>query len=285
MTSSRQSSTWVASAIGPSRPSSKYMQPGAAGTGSAAETEGSSRVFIAVLLATVARRVEPPLGAEAEEMLQRSERVDVVLRVEHPRALASGGEHVDQPELRAAVVTPPRGREEGDDAEPEQARAEGPRRVRRFAVHAGERDHAPLHRLIGPLERDAPDLAGEEVGADGEDALVTVAEIEITAGVAEGPDIGADHHPEQAGLPVAAERGRELVGALRGPVGVELVRGGEIAVRGEPRGIAEEDVHVGVAFPCEGADLRAEDVAAIRGQRVEDARLGLALAGGDAVRL
>src|SRR5690242_1559170 len=81
-------------------------------------------VFMLVLLTTVARRVEPPLRAEPEEVLERADRVNVILRVEHPRALAADGERVDEPEHRAAVVAAPRGREEGDDAEPEEARAE-----------------------------------------------------------------------------------------------------------------------------------------------------------------
>src|SRR5262249_6218759 len=81
----------------------------------------------------------------------------------------------------------------------------------------------------------------------------------------------------------------KLVRAGRRELGRDLTRGagerparrrqgGEIAVRRDPARVADEDVEVRVALSREPADLRAEDVAAVRRQVLETARLGLALA-------
>src|SRR5258706_8879346 len=130
MISSRQSCTWVEILMGAE--SSSCMQPTEAAPASTARSLRALFIASSLLSAAVARRVEPPLRAEAEEMLEAPDREDVVLRVERLRRRVAAGEAVDDPDLRAAVVPAPRRRDEGDHPEPEEVRRQRPR-----AGHAG----------------------------------------------------------------------------------------------------------------------------------------------------
>src|SRR5512141_3392502 len=117
MISSRQSETCVSSLIGSE--SSNDMQPVAPAPASAAKRSLAPSRPIAIVIApfftmtplsaAVARRVEPPLGAEAEEVLDlvRGEREHVVLGIERPEAVVPRRDQVDEPELRSRVVSPP----------------------------------------------------------------------------------------------------------------------------------------------------------------------------------
>src|SRR4051794_2481101 len=181
MISSRQSCTWVEIWMGAE--SSSFMQPREPAPASTARSERALFIAESLLSAAVARRVEPPLRAEAEEMLEAPQREDVVLRVERPGRRVAAGEAIDEPDLRAAVVAAPRRRDEGDHPEPEEVRRERPGAGR--AGGRARRHHAALLRLVRGLDGEPAQLTEEEVGADGEDPLVHVGEVERGARVAE----------------------------------------------------------------------------------------------------
>src|SRR5262245_929169 len=126
MTSCRQSVTWVSRGISPPAPSSKDMQPRPreAAASAAIATTGRFRAEAAPrpllknrTLASIARRVEPPLGAEAEEMIDLAQPCDVVRRIEGAGPLVAEGDDVDHAEMRAAVIAAPRRGEERHEAE------------------------------------------------------------------------------------------------------------------------------------------------------------------------
>src|SRR5512140_2210339 len=99
----------------------------------------------------IARRVEPPLRAEAEEVLDLALREDVFLRVEAARARVARGERVDDAELRATVRAAAARREVRDDPAADRGRY-----VRR--VVRGVED-PQASRLIRAFDGDAPVLA------------------------------------------------------------------------------------------------------------------------------
>src|SRR5690606_19235501 len=158
--------------------------------------------------AEVAGGAEPPLGADADKVIDRAPGVEIVGGVERARAGVADGEEVNEADVRALEGAAAARADEGDEAE---------------AAHLGEHwgedagifldQYAALLGLIGGLERDAGDLGEPHLGAHDDDALVEVVPVERAAGVAELTIIGAEQEAEGAALPVAAEGDQKLVGA------------------------------------------------------------------------
>src|SRR5690348_15382764 len=104
MISSRQSVTCVASVGLESSASSTCMQPSDAAPPRITASVAQEARFILRISTSVARGVEPPLGADAEEVLDRAQAEDVVHRVEGAGAGVAEGHRPDEADLRAAVV-------------------------------------------------------------------------------------------------------------------------------------------------------------------------------------
>src|SRR4030095_13395975 len=92
-------------------------------------------------------------------------------------------------------------------------------------------------------------------------------------GIAEAPEVAAEHHRYAIDLEVAAEREQELVRIRGGAIEREPRRRRELAIGREPARKATEDIDVRVALAQEGAELAADHPTVVARHVLVHARL------------
>ena len=174
----------------------------------------------------------------------------------------------------------------------EQHGADAPERaderleIRRAGAVEPRHQRAALLHLVGALERHAGPIDEEQLRSQQEDALVEVLEVELSVGVAERAEVGAERHRHRSELVVAASGDQHLVSVGGGAVERQAVGRGELAVGRQAAGVAHEQVQMRVSLAGEAADLRADDPAGVAREILVDlGLLGLTLCGGHTVNL